>query len=128
MIDSVIQALNGTWQFLLLMTSTAPIGVWSFLIAAVFPAVFLPWLKRAAPRSWANESRDFLLQTFALLAGIGLAWLPWQTLDGFLVGIMAGFMSPYLQKGFSAATGIGYRWWYKRALGSDPGQCKGPPA
>jgi hypothetical protein len=120
MIETALQALMGAWKFLLLLTDTAPIGVWSFVIAAVFPAVFLPYLKRGAPPAWHAESRDFILQTIAIGAGIALAWLPWQTLQGFLTGIMAGFMSPYLSKGFCAIYGIGYRWWYKRLLGRDP--------
>jgi hypothetical protein len=125
-ISGVIEALNGTWKFLLLMTETAPLGVWTFLIAAIFPAVFLPWLKNAAPKKWAVASRDFILQTVAIFAGVMLAWLPWQTLEGFLVGVMAGFMSPYLHKGGQAVGGLLYRWWHKRLLGREP-QAPCPP-
>jgi hypothetical protein len=120
MIETAIEALNGSWKFLLLLTQTAPIGVWSFVLAAVFPAVFLPWLKQATPKTWHAESRDFMLQTVAIFTGIALAWLPWRTLPGFLTGLMAGFMSPYLSKGACAIYGVVYRWWYKRLLGNDP--------
>lgn len=121
MIDMILNALNGTWKFLLLMTSTAPLGVWSFIIAAIFPAVFLAWLNHGVPQSWLVRSRDFWLQTVAILAGILLAWLPWQTLNGFLVGLMAGFMSPYLCRAGTALACLGYRVIYKRALGHEPG-------
>jgi H+/Cl- antiporter ClcA len=43
-----------------------------------------------------------------------LAWLPWRTLPGLLVGIMAGFMSPWLMKGALTFGGIWFRWWRKR--------------
>lgn len=120
MIATALQALEGSWKFLLLLTDTAPIGVWSFFIAAVFPAVFLPYLKHGIPKTWHAESRDFVLQSVAICAGIALAWLPWRTLPGFLTGLMAGFMSPYLSKGFCAIYGLAFRWWYKRLLGREP--------
>lgn len=120
MIESALQALDGAWKFLILITQTAPAGVWSFVIAAVFPAIALPWLKKGTPKNWHPASRDFILETIALVAGIALAWLPWQTLQGLLVGIMAGFASPYLCKGVLAVSGVGWRWWHKRLLGRDP--------
>lgn len=119
MIDTILAALTGTWQFLLLMTSTAPLGVWSFLIAAIFPAVFMAWLNRAVPKDWHPNARDFVLQSVGILAGILLAWLPWPTLHGFLVGIMAGFMSPYLTRAGTALACLGYRVLVKRVTGQD---------
>lgn len=120
MIDMILNTLTGTWKFLLLMTSTAPLGVWSFLIAAIFPVVFMAWLNRAVPKDWQPQLRDFLLQTAGIAAGILLAWLPWPTLHGFLVGIMAGFLSPYLARCATAVACLGYRVAYKRALGHEP--------
>lgn len=120
MIDLALNLLNGTWKFLLLMTSTAPLGVWSFLIAAVFPSVFTAWLSRGVPATWQPQTRDFLLQTVSIAAGILLAWLPWQTLHGFLVGLMAGFMSPYITRAAVALACLFYRVAYKRGLGHEP--------
>ncbi len=117
--NTAIEMLMGLWKFLILMTSTAPLGVWSFLIAVIFPAIFPRWLDRRLPDEWHRASRDVIVETIALVFGILLAWLPWQTLNGFLVGIMAGFMSPYLTKVWLAGWGIIFRWWARR-LGFPP--------
>jgi hypothetical protein len=103
---TTVAQVEAVWLFLLRITETAPIGVWSFLIAAILPACFAPWLRRGLPPTWHSKSRDFIVETAALVAGIALAWLPWQTLPGLLVGIMGGFMSPYLTLGWQAITGL----------------------
>jgi hypothetical protein len=121
----MIENVEGVWLFLLRLTSTAPIGVWSFLIAAILPACFAPWLRRGLPITWHPKSRDFIVETAALVAGIALAWLPWQTRSGLLVGIMGGFMSPYLTLGWQAASGLFFRWTAKR-LGVDGPRCPPP--
>jgi hypothetical protein len=113
-IDTILTTIEGVWLFLLRLTETAPIGVWSFLIAAIVPACLSPRLGRALPEGWHPASRSFIVETIALAAGIGLAWLPWQTLQGALVGIVAGLLSPYLTKGWMAAWGVVFRWWARR--------------
>lgn len=110
----MIQNIEGVWLFLVNLTQTAPVGVWTFLIAAIFPACAGPYLRRGLPATWHPKSRDFIVETVALFAGIGLAWLPWQTLNGLLVGIMAGFMSPYLTLGWQAAAGMLRRYLEQR--------------
>lgn len=118
MTTQMLQNIEAVWLFLLRLTETAPIGVWSFLIAVILPACFAPYLRRALPPAWHPKSRDFIVETAALIAGIALAWLPWQTLSGLLVGIMGGFMSPYITLAWQAGTGLMFRWWAKR-LGLD---------
>lgn len=110
----MIANVEGVWLFLLRITDSAPVGVWSFLIAAILPACFAPWLRRGLPPNWHSKSRDFIVETAALLAGVALAWLPWQTLNGLLVGIMGGFMSPYLTLAWQAGTGLAARVIRKR--------------
>jgi hypothetical protein len=114
MIDHVLTTIEGVWLFMLRITETAPLGFWTFFIAAVVPATLTPRLSRALPESWHPASRGFIVETVALIAGIGLAWLPWQTLPGALVGIMGGLLSPYLTKAWMAAWGVIFRWWARR--------------
>lgn len=114
----MIQNIESVWLFLLRITESAPLGFWTLFISTVFPACFGPYLRRGLPQNWHSKSRDFIVETVALLAGIGLAWLPWQTLEGLLVGIMGGFMSPYLTLGWQALTGLLSRYVRKR-LGLD---------
>lgn len=115
----MIENIEAVWLFLLRLTESAPIGVWSFLIAAIVPACFGPYLRRGLPQNWHSKSRDFIVETVALLVGVALAWLPWQTLPGLLVGIVAGLLSPYLTLGWQAVTGLLVRVVRKR-LGLDP--------
>lgn len=114
MIDNILQTIEGVWFFLLRITESAPIGVWSFLIAVVVPVCLVARVRQALPRDWHPTSRDAIVETAALAVGILLAWLPWQTLNGALVGIVAGLASPYIAKCWQALWGIVIRWWVKR--------------
>jgi hypothetical protein len=114
MIDNILQTIEALWLFLVKITETAPLGTGSAIIAVVVPACLVARVRKALPEQWHTASRDFIVETGALLVGIGLAWLPWQTVQGLLVGIVAGLLSPYIAKGVEAAWGIGVRWWAKR--------------
>lgn len=114
----MIQNAEAVWLFLMKITETAPLGVWTFLVAAIFPACFGPYLRRGLPAGWHPGSRDFIVETVALLAGIGLAYLPWPTLNGLLVGILGGFMSPYLTRGWQTFWRLAGGYAHKRLLGT----------
>lgn len=117
MIESILQAIEGVWLFFVKITETAPIGMGSFLIAVIVPACLVDRVSKALPATWHTASREFIVESGALVVGIGLAWLPWPTLQGALVGIVAGLLSPYVAKGWLAAWGIGRRY-LERKYGS----------
>lgn len=122
----MIENIEAVWLFLLRLTETAPIGVWTFLIATIVPACLGPYLSRGLPPAWHPESRAFLVETAALLVGVALAWLPWRTLPGLLVGIVAGLASPYVTKAWQAAIGVLGRYIARRLGEMDRDQWSPP--
>lgn len=111
--------VEGAWLFLLKLTETAPLSVWTFVVAAILPAVLVRYLHRFPcmprwERAYGKPSVAWGVETIALIAGIGISYLPWQTLPGLLIGICAGLLSPYLCKGGQLVGGIFIRWATKR--------------
>lgn len=114
--------IEGVWNFLIIVTNTAPLSVWQFVIATIIPTALFRFLQRAPCRRewnqrWGKESVEFTLETIALIVGIALAWLPWRTTAGLLIGICAGLLSPYLSRGVCTALALWNAWITKRIKG-----------
>lgn len=113
------QNLEAGYRFILTLTDSAPLAHWTFVIATVVPAALVRYLHRfpcAARWSklYGKPTVDWGIETLALLVGIALAYLPWQTLPGLIVGIVSGLLSPYVCKAAQAVGGVAFRWFEKR--------------
>lgn len=104
---SIWENIHGVWEFLITITETAPLSVWQFAIAVIVPAALFRYLQRMPCRyqwdaRWGRNTVDWGLETIALVVGIALAWVPWRTTAGLLIGICAGLLSPYITRGVIA--------------------------
>lgn len=114
-----MEYIQAIWLFILQFTQTAPVGVWTFFVAAICPAVMMPFFRKALPETMHERTADFLAESVALVAGIVLAYGLWPEFKGLVLGIVAGFMSPYLTKGWQMVSGMVFRY-IARKLGDNP--------
>lgn len=88
----------GAWGFLLAITTTAPAGVASFLLALLLGTLATIALKRGMPPSENAHARGFLIETIAGTVALAAAWAQVRTTQGLLWGICAGLLAPYIAK------------------------------
>lgn len=93
-IDGGIDSAKGLWEFIILVTETSPIGVWALAGALTLPALLGPYLFKYLPPSEKYPvRRQLIIDVVMIASGILFAWLPWQTLQGLLIGIVGGLGS-----------------------------------
>ena len=94
-IGGLIQNIEAAFRFLVLITRDSPVGLWSAAGALVMPAVLAPMLMKYIPEPSFKRplQRQLIIDLLTTAAGIAVAWLPWQTLNGLLVGVVCGLSS-----------------------------------
>lgn len=106
---SLFEGLMGLPAFITAMSNNLPLGVGSFLLALVLGPLFHLFLLKWLPDSKRNEHRkDFFAETLTLLTCAGICivqqWggTPPKMLMAGALGAVAGFMSPWVVKGFQS--------------------------
>lgn len=115
MITGFIDSFAAAWGFLILI-SGGPLGVYAAAAALLGSMGVTQYAKRYLPATPCHASRDFIIDSIALAAGVLCAWLPMQNVNGMLLGLLAGFASPYFWKGTAAVAGLWFRYM-RRKLG-----------
>lgn len=107
---------KGAWLFLISLSQTAPLGLASFALALGLGVVSRPFLLRYLPAAPCHASRDFVIDMLAVLTGIAVMVVQLRTLNGFLLGLLAGFAAPLVAKGL----GVLFAWIGRGMSGSAP--------
>jgi hypothetical protein len=102
------QAAEGAVRFMVLLADKAPFGVGSFALAlalgALAQAFLAPFVRLKCP---ASVQLVLMVIGFAFGCGAMVAQLP--TLNGVLLGLMAGFAAPFFYQLLAAAFGLALR-------------------
>jgi hypothetical protein len=107
---ALVNAALGAWQFLLTLADTAPLGLSSFVLALALAVAAQPFVRKwIAPRVACLASREFVIESAALVIAIAVMWIQTRDLSGLLLGILAGFAAPYVQKALAALGALAYR-------------------
>ncbi len=104
--SKLLEVATGGWLFLLNLSSTAPMGLVSFLLALGVGIASRPFLLHYLPPMPCKASRDFVIDVFALALGVGVMFAQLRTLNGLLLGLLAGFAAPLVAKGLGALFGL----------------------
>lgn len=91
------------------LTEGAWLGFWSFLLALALGIASRPFLLKWTPDFECPLSRDLLIDAAAVLIGIVVMWGQHRTLNGLLLGMLAGFTAPYLYKGGRAVVQMAWK-------------------
>lgn len=120
----IVDAGQAAWTFFRDALAGAPLGVASFVLSLGLAVASQPYLHKLARQLPCAQSRDFLVETAALVIGVGTLWLQMQHLGGverlyaLLAGMFAGFVAPYIYKGLAAAWRAGSAAW--RGMSDQP--------
>lgn len=99
---ALLEVITGVWLFLVKLSDTAPLGLASFLLALGLGVASRPFLLRYMPPMPCRQSRDFVIDTAALVIGVGVMFAQLRTLNGALLGLLAGFAAPLVARGIAA--------------------------
>ncbi|PZQ30381.1 MAG: hypothetical protein DI562_07215 [Stenotrophomonas acidaminiphila] len=103
------EAITGLWQVMLRFSDTAPMGLVSFLFSLALAVASQPFLRKWMPSLKCPLSREFLIETAALAIALIAQLLQVSDLKGWMLGLLAGFMAPYVFKGLAALSGLALR-------------------
>lgn len=110
----LLEFADGTRLFLLKLSATAPLGVVSFLLALALGVLSRPFLLRYLPAMPCHASREFVIDSLALVTGVVVMVAQLRTLNGVLLGLLAGFAAPLVARGLGALWGM----WTRRQHGA----------
>lgn len=108
--DKLLEVATGAVLFLGALSESAPWGTWSFLLALGLGVLSRPYLVRYVPPCPAQPvRREFVIDAIAWLIGVGVMYGQLRTLNGALLGLLAGFAAPMLAKALGVLLGLSRR-------------------
>src|SRR5690606_36448825 len=101
-----IEALHAAWLFLLGMSKEAPLGLSSFALSVAISVLAQLFMRRHfTPDNMPAATRSTVIDSAGVLIGLVVMYLQLSTTKGMLLGIMAGFVSPWVSRIVAALCG-----------------------
>lgn len=100
------EGLTAVWLFIVKLGETAPLGLSSFLLALALAVGVQASLVRWLPLFKCATSRDLLTDAAAFVVGFGVMYAQVRSINGMLLGAMAGFLAPYVFKSIAAVAAM----------------------
>lgn len=95
----VVEALHAAWLFLIGLSEEAPLGLTSFVIAVVISVLVQLFLRKNwRPKAATSAGYSTRVDSIGVAIGVLVMWLLLPTTRGMLLGIMAGFASPWVSR------------------------------
>lgn len=104
----MIQLLADAWKLLMDVFTSAPLGLWTMLLAFLGSALITQRAKFWLPVSWDPYVRAALTQSIAFWSALGITFLLWPMRIGLIAGGIIGIASPTLYA--ITVRLIGKRW------------------
>lgn len=103
----VLEVIDGVRLFMLKLSDSALLGLWSFLLALVVGVLSRPALQKYLPPCPDHPTRrEAAIDLPAVLIGFVAMFAQLRTLNGALLGITAGLLAPQLAKWIAVLWGI----------------------
>ena len=103
----LVEVAMGAWLFLLKLSDTAPLGLASFGLALSLGILSRPPLQKYLPPCPQHPTRrEAAIDLPAVLIGAAVMFVQLRTLNGALLGILAGLLAPQLAKVIAVLWGI----------------------
>lgn len=105
-------SMKALWMLMLDASASAPLGLASFVIALGLATLSRWFLRKWTPHLKCPLSRDFIIDTAALLIGVTVVWLQMQSagpvarLNALWIGLAAGWSAPLVYNGLAAVFGL----------------------
>ena len=94
-------SLQACFNFLVLLTAKANLGVWAFLLALAIAVAAQGWFGRLVTLR-CSESRAAIQNGIGFVFGFGTMYVQMRTTNGMLLAILIGFAAPFAYQ-FTAA-------------------------
>ena len=104
----MIALLSDAWALLLRVLESAPLGLWTLVLACCTSALLTQRAKFWLPIRWSKASRLLLTQGIAFWSALAVTWALWPTRPGLIAGCCIGIASPTLYA--VTVRLIGLRW------------------
>ena len=92
----MIAAFSELWNAILNLIATAPLGLWTLVIAVVLSSLLAQRVKFWLPSCWPKMARTGITQLTAFFSAMFVTWALWPVPIGLFAGAIAGLISPTL--------------------------------
>lgn len=103
--SKIVEALHAAWLFMLTLSDEAPLGLTSFAISVTISVLAQLFLRRHWPKSSTAASRSMWVDSIGVVLGGAVMYVLLPTTQGMLLGIMAGFVAPWVSRIASLVAG-----------------------
>lgn len=106
---ALAESAHAIWLFLISLSSDAPLGLSSALLALGISCGVQAFLRYHWRATTSAAWRTFAVDSLGVGIALGVMWLQLRTMNGALLGVMVGFMAPWVSRGVAAGACLSWR-------------------